>query len=486
MLGESISNGLSCPSEEAENVDAAIADALQSVKNRSTVLRFEKDVIDFVQGSEEAYHFPLSLSGYQRLLAHRIAQYHGLQTATVDDGGDEHGNIKATKPQSNMEPRKPKLADVTFPEPSEDHKEQPRSLKKKSGERGHNGRDRDSSSSGEAVRNSSQRSRQQREMDYDAARRRHLGPIMDHQSPYGGQGGMPGPVPLGRGGHPGMDPNGKAVYRNRQEEMRDPDFHRPRSGQHLSGMHPAELDRYRAGLPGAYFSEPMGGQYPGMMGGSPQGYGQPGMDAQAAQMMGGLSLGHHPGEQRGYLAHPGMHPGMGVAGYPAMPYAYLPGAQATPQALPQSPMQSMNMGMYGSPGMQQYGFPMQMPYMAPRPGQPAMMMGQPMAAGMPYYPGYMPQGYNNYQMMPAQGNLGIPPQAHRVGPSGRFGNSMSSSPQHSASSSGPNSRRNLSVPPPEPQPRIPSSNSVTSLANSQSGTGEASTPATPAKPKPSS
>jgi len=51
----------------------------------------------------------------------------------------------------------PKLADVTFPEPSEDHKEQPRSLKKKSGERGHNGRDRDSSSSGEAVRNSSQR-----------------------------------------------------------------------------------------------------------------------------------------------------------------------------------------------------------------------------------------------------------------------------------------------------------------------------------------
>jgi len=65
-------------------------------------------------------------------------------------------------------------------------------------------------------------------MDYDAARRRHLGPIMDHQSPYGGQGGMPGPVPLGRGGHPGMDPNGKAVYRNRQEEMRDPDFHRPR------------------------------------------------------------------------------------------------------------------------------------------------------------------------------------------------------------------------------------------------------------------
>ena len=51
----------------------------------------------------------------------------------------------------------PKLADVVFPEPPEDPKEQPRSLKKKSGERGHVRRDRDSSSSGEAVRNSSHR-----------------------------------------------------------------------------------------------------------------------------------------------------------------------------------------------------------------------------------------------------------------------------------------------------------------------------------------
>ena len=87
----------------------------------------------------------------------------------------------------------------------------------------------------------------------------------------------------------------------------------------------------------------MSRQYPGMMGGSPQGYAQPGMDAQAAQMMGGLSLGGHPTEQGRYLAHPGMHPGMGMAGYAAMPYAYLPGAQALPQAippaLPQSPMQ---------------------------------------------------------------------------------------------------------------------------------------------------
>ena len=65
-------------------------------------------------------------------------------------------------------------------------------------------------------------------MEYEAARRRHMGPVMDHQATYGGQGGLPTPIPLGRGGFPSTDANGKAVYRNRQEEMRDPDFHRPR------------------------------------------------------------------------------------------------------------------------------------------------------------------------------------------------------------------------------------------------------------------
>ena len=55
-----------------------------------------------------------------------------------------------------------------------------------------------------------------------------MGPVMDHQAAYGGQGGLPTQTSLGRGGYPSMDANGKAVYRNRQEEMRDPDFHRPR------------------------------------------------------------------------------------------------------------------------------------------------------------------------------------------------------------------------------------------------------------------
>ncbi len=36
MLGESVSAGGSCPSDEPDSVDPAIADALQSLKNRAT------------------------------------------------------------------------------------------------------------------------------------------------------------------------------------------------------------------------------------------------------------------------------------------------------------------------------------------------------------------------------------------------------------------------------------------------------------------
>ena len=103
---------------------------IRESKDRAAVLRFEEDVINYLSGQEDALYFPLSLSGYQvslrptaqkillvlpsadrksfsvplqRLLAHRVAQYHGLQTVTVDDGGDHHGKIKATKPQPSLE-----------------------------------------------------------------------------------------------------------------------------------------------------------------------------------------------------------------------------------------------------------------------------------------------------------------------------------------------------------------------------------------------
>ena len=115
------------------------------------MLRFEEDVLNFLQSPDEALFFPLSLSGYQvtiradnrgrlavrwpvavslsslatdanfhvprvsqRLLAHRTAQYHGLQTATVDDGGDDHGKIKATKPQANLEAKVRRLHDARY------------------------------------------------------------------------------------------------------------------------------------------------------------------------------------------------------------------------------------------------------------------------------------------------------------------------------------------------------------------------------------
>ena len=80
---------------ETESVDVAIADALKSQKNRQTgrvnlqishtmkhvscgkmigasssllsgaVLRFEEDVVGFIEGTDDALYFPLTLSGYQ-------------------------------------------------------------------------------------------------------------------------------------------------------------------------------------------------------------------------------------------------------------------------------------------------------------------------------------------------------------------------------------------------------------------------------------
>lgn len=52
--------------------------------------------------------------------------------------------------ETNMQP---KLADVKFPETPEDQKEQPKSLKKKNGDR-HGRRDKDSQGAGEAARQS--------------------------------------------------------------------------------------------------------------------------------------------------------------------------------------------------------------------------------------------------------------------------------------------------------------------------------------------
>ena len=80
------------------------------------------------------------------------------------------------------------------------------------------------------------RSRQQREQDYAAAKQR-----LNLASPEAPAGSHPGGVsnPFGMGSQ-ALDANGKAIYRNRQEELRDPDYQR--SGRCASLISHADTD----------------------------------------------------------------------------------------------------------------------------------------------------------------------------------------------------------------------------------------------------
>ena len=63
----------------------------------ATVVRFEADVDSLLNDdSRTTLKFPLALGGYQRLLAHKVCQYYGLQTRTCESG-DDAGKIVATK-----------------------------------------------------------------------------------------------------------------------------------------------------------------------------------------------------------------------------------------------------------------------------------------------------------------------------------------------------------------------------------------------------
>lgn len=67
---------------------------------------------------------------------------------------EENGVGQLSEETSDGLPVQPKLADVKFPDNPEDHKEQPKSLKKKNGDR-QNRRDRDVQGTGEALRQTS-------------------------------------------------------------------------------------------------------------------------------------------------------------------------------------------------------------------------------------------------------------------------------------------------------------------------------------------
>ncbi|KAJ0980859.1 hypothetical protein J5N97_009114 [Dioscorea zingiberensis] len=74
-------------------VDQFLVEALQNPRHRLTVLRMELDIQRFMQNPDqhqfEFQHFPTS---YLRCAAHRVAQYYGLQTMSLDNVSDALGS----------------------------------------------------------------------------------------------------------------------------------------------------------------------------------------------------------------------------------------------------------------------------------------------------------------------------------------------------------------------------------------------------------
>ncbi|BDA44340.1 probable r3H domain-containing protein 2 at N-terminal half [Coccomyxa sp. Obi] len=82
--------------EAAGQIDEALQDALSNPKHRMLVLRLEDEVRDFVQSTRSTLLYGQSLNGFQRLLAHRVSYFYGLETCKVEEGAHQ-GKILASK-----------------------------------------------------------------------------------------------------------------------------------------------------------------------------------------------------------------------------------------------------------------------------------------------------------------------------------------------------------------------------------------------------
>ncbi|KAK9832459.1 hypothetical protein WJX74_010797 [Apatococcus lobatus] len=437
-----------------EPIDHAVRDALTNTKSRLTVLRYEEQVDSFVRDPHRyQMTFPIDLSGYQRLLAHRTAQYYGLDTSTVQDG-EEQGKVLAVKTEQTKIPLV-KLADIKTTDSlsTDDRNENTRVLiKKKSLDRTlrlplPNG---DPSRSGNNAR-----SLREREQDYsrmrdrifggeggpsgsnDKAMHRHGGPAPPQFPPQ-----VPtGPVPPGstfsspeashRGGGGGAHGSAsrKAVFRNKEQDLQDPDYRRgiDRFGPRFT---PSGFDTPAANR-GMYQQSSYNNEFPELpahLGQSPNsnegiaGHGQPQQQGQYGGMQMGPE-GHFM--QAGHMGAPGQFGHMPMGPF-LMPHGMhqhihpgMQGMQIYPGSHPMAPF-----GMPMPPGA--YSF------MQPRPGQDGMQ-GMPFGPHGPAFPMYnfspqMHMGQMGGMPMPMASQMqGMASAPHAPLPSGK---PPGSGPQH--------------------------------------------------------
>lgn len=393
------SSGRETAAATIDAIDPAIRQALNDSKERVTVLRIEDLVVEYIsKSSPDVLEFPPSYSNYQRLLAHRVAQHYGLQTHTVDY---EEGNgrvVARRTPDTQL--LQVKLSDLAPRTPPERATLPAKILKRPvldDGGRAQPGGSDTSSAQSPA------RTAKEREEDYNQARERIIGkPIPAEAADRSNRSGR-GPTPV-RGGDTGSGAgaggsgaggsgagaivggaNGsgrvrKAVFRDRDRELQDPDYRRGVGNRFA----PERFDPNYAGVPaaGIYNTPSYSTEFPSLP---------------------GKSAGPHNANPKSYRPEYGnWQPGPGYRHPPPPPPPNPPlGAKPYMPAVP--PPVAMPRGPYGGmPGMAPFPvhgmgvFPPGVAPGVPGPGPQPGMYGPPPPyayAGMPMPPagyGYLP------------------------------------------------------------------------------------------------
>ncbi|CAD7696322.1 unnamed protein product [Ostreobium quekettii] len=168
--------------------------------------------------------FPQEMTGYQRLLAHRISQHYGLQTSSVP-GVRSQSRVVARRCAQTRIP-KVKITELKNVHcPPEATKAAPEvTIKRRLGGAAcrpsapHAG-------DGSGPTSSQVRTVKEREQEYKAARDRILGESSESGRGGGSVAGQKENV-VDKGQKAADDPKSKAVFRNREKEMQDPDYRR--------------------------------------------------------------------------------------------------------------------------------------------------------------------------------------------------------------------------------------------------------------------
>lgn len=449
-------NGFAPGIADGQGVDRAILEALCNPRERATALRIDTDVEKFVTGTTSTtMEFPVEMTGYQRLLAHRIAQHYGLQTSSVQVARGL-SRVVARRCEETRLPEV-KIADLKEihgpPETSKCTTEV--TIKRRQGGLMHRlptppGGESGTGGPGQA------RSVKEREQEYKAARERILGKPSDPVTPTSGITNTQKENGADKNSQKASeDARSKAVFRNREKEMLDPDYRRGTSRFQRCVLDPNYANYFdRQGAQGMYNVPTYNTEFPAL----PDHQGVPNITAppffpQSVNPYGSATPA--PSRTTGTPEHSYQHNSSGQTPVPSPPFT-MPAHHVYPMHgmhygyppdMMSGPAQPPSMSMYPPPtsshpavfrayghyrGMQGYLVP-------PMPTQEVFGMVPPMS--YPMYGGYPTQAvpYPDYNEMSGQycmqqhmangntGNGSIPKSSQSLAGSSTQGVSQNSS-----------------------------------------------------------